>query len=47
MVVTLICCGNVGDDDEEFAVELRHGVFFVGQGSNKSYVWQGQPFLSL
>ena len=29
MVVTLICCGNVGDDDEEFIVELHHGVFFL------------------
>jgi hypothetical protein len=30
MVVTLIYCVNVGDDDdEEFIVELHHGVFFL------------------
>jgi len=29
MVVTLICCGNVGDDDEEFTMELHHGLFVL------------------
>jgi hypothetical protein len=28
----------VGDDDEEFTIELHHGGMFVGQGQNRAYV---------
>jgi len=28
----------VGDDDEEFIVELHHGGMFVGQGQNRAYI---------
>jgi hypothetical protein len=34
----LLCCGNVGDDDEEFKVEFHHGGFFISQGSNRAHV---------
>ncbi|CAO2204608.1 unnamed protein product [Urochloa humidicola] len=27
-----------GDDDEEFSVEVHHGGFFVGQGSDRAYL---------
>lgn len=33
----LWCC-NVGDDSDQFTVEVHHGGFFVGQGSNRSYI---------
>ena len=29
---------NVGPDDDEFTVEVHHGGFFCGHGSNRSYV---------
>jgi hypothetical protein len=30
MMMKSFSCGTVGDDDEEFSVEIHHGGFFVG-----------------
>uniref|UniRef100_K3YXV9 PB1-like domain-containing protein n=1 Tax=Setaria italica TaxID=4555 RepID=K3YXV9_SETIT len=32
------CVHNVGDDSDEFTIELHHRGFFVGQGLNRAYV---------